>query len=319
MLRWLALILVPASLILVDCAKTTRPEFKRNPNLTFLTRAHDASGESGFWECSSPVWSPDANQVYYIESRGEWWEFLGHRGDIWVVDSDGQNPSRLKEGDYLYLAMSPDGEKLAATVRNYRYVAPGGTLVVIDLPTLEECMVPMPDSNAFVFGAEFTSSADKLIYYAVFGYTSSTPEGFYWFDFTDSSTTLLFEEEWKNFAGFDVHQEKIVTAGKIRGTDGSLESDLEKGGAWPEFGPNGGRLLSVSGYGAYLLGGNVMHLVHAQAGTLIAHLDVQTYELSTAAFPDWSSDGDKIVFASKPWGGDNQRGNFELWVLNQVE
>ncbi|NIM97571.1 MAG: hypothetical protein GTO24_05635 [candidate division Zixibacteria bacterium] len=40
---------------------------------------------------------------------------------------------------------------------------------------------------------------------------------------------------------------------------------------------------------------------------------------SECSFPVWSPDGKKIVFASKPWGGDNQRADFHLWILNQVE
>lgn len=313
------IILISFGLFLTNCSKPTKPEFKRNPNLTFLTRAHDPIGDEGFWECSFPVFSADGNKVYYIESRLEWWEFEGHKGDIWVIDGDGRNAKRVKEGDYVYLSISPDGKDLVSSIRNYKYSSPGGTLVLIDLNTLEEYIVPMPDTDAFVFGAEFTTDQTKLIYYAVFGYDSPTPEGFYSFDLADSSTKLLFGEDWKEYFGFDVHGDELATYSQIRKLDGTAGRALQMGGVWPEFSPDGKRLITITGIGAYIWGGDKMHMVDASTGELIGDLNVQTYELCTSAFPYWSPDGTKIVFASKPWGGDNQRGNFELWILNNVK
>jgi Tol biopolymer transport system component len=285
--------------------------------LTLLTRAHFPPDDR-CWECSFPVWSPDGNKIYYIESRAEWWEpSLGHKGNIWVIDPDGENAEMIKEGDYLYLSISPDGRRLVTMIRNYKHSYPGSILVLIDINTLEQDTIPMPDTGAFVLGAEFTPLRDKLIYYAVFGYDSPIPDGFYCFDFKDSSTTLLFQDEWTNYGGFDLSGDEMVTINKIRKLDGSGERILSRGGVWPEFSPDGKTILSVSGYGVYLFGGNVMHMVCAEAGTLIADLDVQTHELSTTAFPFWPPDGNKIIFSSKPWGGDNQRSSFELWVLNK--
>jgi hypothetical protein len=316
----LCLVLVALGLLLLDCNKSTKPEppgWERNPDLSFLTKTHSPP-DAMYWECSFPVWSPDGNKIYYIESRAEWWEpSLGHKGNIWVIDPDGENAEMIKEGDYLYLSISPDGQRLVTMIRNYKHSYPGGTLVLIDINTLEQDTIPMPDTGAFVFGAEFTPFEDKLIYYAVFGYDSPTPEGFYCFDFKDSSTTLLFKDEWTSYGGFDLNGDEIVTINKIRKLDGSGERTLIRSGVWPEFSPDGKKILSVSGYGVYLFGGNLMHMVCAEAGTLIEDLDVQTHELSTAAFPFWSPDGNKIIFSSKPWGGDNQRSSFELWVLNK--
>lgn len=322
--RILSIILIPACLILAGCSKSTKPEppgWERNPSLTLLTRAHFPPDDR-CWECSFPVWSPNEDKIYYIESRGEWWEFFGggHKGNIWVIDTNGENAHKITEGDYLYLTISPDGNKLATLIRNYKYSYPGGTLVLIDLNTLKQYRVTMPDTGAFVFGAEFTPQGDKIVYYAVFGYQSPTPEAYYSFNFKDSTTSLLFAEDWSKFGGFDLYGDEIATVNKIRKLDGSGEKDLMIAGVWPELSPDGERLLSVGGFGsAYRIGGNMMHLVDAKIGTLITDLDVQTYELSTVAFPYWSPDGKKIVFASKPWGGDNQRADFHLWILNEVE
>jgi Tol biopolymer transport system component len=317
------LVLITLGLLLLDCNKSTEPEppgWERNPNLTLLTRAHFPPDDR-CWECSFPVWSPDGNKIYYIESRAEWWEpSLGHKGNIWVIDPDGENAEMIKEGDYLYLSISPDGRSLVTMIRNYKHSYPGGTLVLIDISTMEQDTIPIPDTGAFVLGAEFTPQGDKIVYYAVFGYQSPTPEAYYSFNFKDSTTSLLFEEDWSKFGGFDLYGDEITTVNKIRKLDGSGEKDLMIAGVWPEFSPDGERLLSVGGFGsAYRIGGNVMHLVDAKTGTLITDLDVQAYELSTVAFPYWSPDGKKIVFASKPWGGDNQRADFHLWILNEVE
>lgn len=321
-----ALILLVMVLPFLSCGKGTDPEppeqWPQNPNLELLTKPHDPGGER-FWECVSPVWSPDGSRIYYIESRGEWSEDYYHKGDIWVIDNDGGNAESIIRGEYVHLAISPSGDKVATVIREYTYGFPGGTLVVIDLNSVTEDTVPMPNTSAFVADVEFMPTGDQLVYYAMYGSGHSDPDdGFYLYDFADSTTTLLFNEEWTaGFGGFDISPdgEEIVTVNKIRRLDGSGERVLQVGGVWPEFSPDGEKIISVSGIGSYLLGGPFEHLVDAVSGELISELDLQTHELSTSAFFAWSSDGGRIVFASKPWGGDNQRGDFELWILNEVE
>jgi hypothetical protein len=318
----LLLLIVSVCIIPINCSKKSTPpeKWERNPNLALLTKPHfPTEEEKGLWECCSPVWSPDGSKVFYIERRLAWWDPQGNKGNIWVIESSDENAHVIKEGDYLYLSMSPGGDKLAALIRSYKYSFPGGTLALVDLNNLSEDEVIAVDTEAFVLGVRFSSDGDNLIYYAYFEDEGPKQAGFYSHDLKDSTSSFLFPESWEDYRGFDVNGDWIVTLKRMRKLDGSESRELMIYGMWPSFRPDGQVFVSETGFGAYVNGGDEMHMIDAQADTLITYLDVRTHELSTASFPNWSPDGNRIVFASRPWYGDNFGGLLELWILNNVE
>jgi Tol biopolymer transport system component len=57
---------------------------------------------------AGPSWSPDGSKIAFTSARG------GKPGGIWVMNSDGADPTQLTSGDERAPAWSPDGKKIAA-------------------------------------------------------------------------------------------------------------------------------------------------------------------------------------------------------------
>jgi WD40 repeat protein len=320
--RYCLKILISSLLILPGCSKSTKPEFHRSPDLTFLAKAHPTPEGVGFYDCSFPVWSPDGNKIYYIENSGEWCSREGHKVNIWVVDTNGENAHEVKEGKYMFLSISPSGEKLAAISRNYDSPGIGGDVVVFgsDGSGEQTIFTSGPDSSAldvkFLPGEE-----EKLIYYAVFVSENSITEyRVYSYNLKDSTTILLFKEKDSGvFAGFDVHGNEIVRSFSVHTKIIILDDFKERldvRGVRPKFSPDGNKIITAP----------LFSLFDANSGVLISKLDVQTHCNSIADFPSWSPDGKKIVFVTSP--DYNSVGHEtpplpdvkpEVWILNNVQ
>lgn len=70
----------------------------------------DGTGHTQFYEGTSPAWTPDGQRVVFASRRGGKYE-------IWIMDKDGLNLSRLTIStageEYLQPAVSPDGKRIA--------------------------------------------------------------------------------------------------------------------------------------------------------------------------------------------------------------
>jgi Tol biopolymer transport system component len=59
---------------------------------------------------SDPIYSPDGTRIAFTK----WGSGLDQTSEIWIMNADGTNPSRLTSGHYdWYPAWSPDGNKIA--------------------------------------------------------------------------------------------------------------------------------------------------------------------------------------------------------------
>jgi dipeptidyl aminopeptidase/acylaminoacyl peptidase len=68
----------------------------------------------GDCEDDSPVWSSDGSRLYFTSLRGERWD-VDLIGRVYELDAGGGEPRQLTgdEGSYAYLAVSPDGTRVA--------------------------------------------------------------------------------------------------------------------------------------------------------------------------------------------------------------
>jgi WD40 repeat protein len=267
----------------------------------------------------SPVWSPDASKIYYIENRGDLMMKDGHKANIWVVDTSGENAHQVKEGKYVCLSISPSGEKLAAISRNYDSPGGGGDVVALGSDGSGEQTIFTSGSDSSALDVKFVPEEDKLIYYAVFE-NSITEHRVYSYDFKDETTALLFKEQPGGvFAGFDVCGNEIVRSFSSHTKVISLENFEERldiRGVRPKFSPKGNKIITAP----------LFSLFDTNSGALISKLDVQTHYNSIADFPSWSPDGKKIVFVSSP--DYNPSGHEtpplpnvkpEVWILKNVQ
>jgi Tol biopolymer transport system component len=72
---------------------------------------------------AEPAWSPDGKQI----------AFLANDGDLHLMDADGDHQRRLRRGQFVGLAWSPDGSKLAVGIHSR---APNfGDIGVVDVGT----------------------------------------------------------------------------------------------------------------------------------------------------------------------------------------
>ena len=313
-------------LLLSGCDKGTEPKkFEKNPNLIFLTASHPPENDNDvYWECSSPVWSPDGYKIYYLESRGDW----PNGGGIWVVDSDGQNAHKIKEGKYQFLSISPSGERLSA-IRAGDYDDSkafwiGGDVVVFHTDGSGEETVFESSKDFAALDVKFASDNDeKLFYYALWAVWGTGGQyKFYSYNLAAKADTFLFGENWNaSFYGFDVHGNTIVRTKwpytQTLSLSGAILDTMGWSGIWPRFSPDGEKVVA-----ARLDEYPELFLFDASSGEVISYLDVRTHRNSAASFPAWSPDGEKIAFVTAPYEECHvcyPLPKWEVWILNDVQ
>jgi CubicO group peptidase (beta-lactamase class C family) len=77
----------------------------------------------------APTWSPDGTRIAFIWGHGDingW----GHPGELWVIDRDGSNLTRLREANTTNPIWSPDGRRIV-----FDSITAEGRIGLLDLVT----------------------------------------------------------------------------------------------------------------------------------------------------------------------------------------
>jgi hypothetical protein len=159
-------------------------EFERNPNLIFLA--------GDLQSYIMPVWSPDGQTIYYLESTP--CSKIGICGNLKAVNVDGSNDRYIVSESFGALAVSPDGNRLALT--RDATTEEGGILVLMDTNGASE--ETLKTSLPYVLDVKFFSDGMNLIYN---GHGANDPDsnGFYSIDTNGLNETFILEADRFHF------------------------------------------------------------------------------------------------------------------------
>jgi len=315
------------ALLFLACSNPTEPEATDNPYLRRLAVGEPYDGFPHGGSVNFPVWSPDGSSIYYLNILGIWSEgILRQNKQIRKIDASGGESEVVMEGNFIYLAISPDGSKLASNIDNGGRAIPlgRGKPVIIDIAskTVDTLDIDAPLESGPV---RFSITGDSLFFYAFYidSIKGSWISSYYWgaffvYDLNNGTCTKLFEENPYLVAGFDITPDgqKIVASGKIRNIDGSDEQQLTNVGIWQTISPDGNYV--VGGFGRELFRGNYVSLTYLPDDSLIRNLDLFADPAALYGEFSFSPDGNKIAFAVCVAWDPFSYGNSFICVLDQI-
>ena len=265
--------------------------YTTNPNLKFI--AGDTLQETT--HNFNPVVTPDGDRIYFLSVPRDEWSggYENQAGSIYSVNIDGSDATQLLSGAFDNLAISPDGNRLAAqcfTLLN-RYADPESLIIIVDISNLstESLWISLKEQ------------LKKIVW---------NNTGDYLYFLTDNDIRRIYID--------NSIEEIISTVGWVWGFDlFNNDSIYIDDALWkPEIEPNEQQYVlgSTDFFSLDLL------IRDLQNDTMFALPESLTpYIDNWVGQPYWFPDGHTIVFAAAPVGG-GAPGNdaAEIWMLENL-
>ena len=144
----------------------------RDGNYDIYVMSSDGSGVTNItnttWtednpvENSEPAWSPDGSKIAFRSVRG------GQPGGIWVMNSDGSDPTQLTNGAERIPAWSPDGRKIAVRKESFIDRGNGTSGTSIDIVVMNsDGSDPLPVFTSVIacaFNLEWSPDGSRIAF-----------------------------------------------------------------------------------------------------------------------------------------------------------
>jgi Tol biopolymer transport system component len=237
----------------------------------------DGTGEvqltDAFGSDSQPAWSPDGTQIAFASERddpdpeGCWVSFSGCNSEIYVMNADGSNQTRLTDNPRWdsFPSWSPDGNLIAFT----SYRSGNGDIYVLDLSTL--ALIQLTTHGADDKDPAWSPDGTRIAF-------SSDREG----------TSAIY------IMNADGSEQTRLTGGASRGTNPEW---VPVGDTNPTWSPNGEQIAFQTSFSA--VGVRIISVVDADGSNAVLISDGSVDSWS----PVWAPDGLAILFVSGHSGG----------------
>ena len=289
--------IVPLALLtaLVAC----EDPYLTNPDLRLLLKI---DGHYLF----SPVLSPDGKGLYYLDDSS----YDRHddpstimRGDIWVHNLEDSTGRMLLQGTFCALALSADGQALAALSKPERmdFVNDSTLYVVLDTAAVSADSVYFrhPGSRWGPFGVHISGTGDRLFF-----------DGFSWHNYAIDST-LVYRVDLPGDTVTYVAGRPWLTRGTALLRADSIYAESATGYR-ASVNPRDNRWV------VFPKVDNVMHYwtlrdrVSGKLGPLGPN--THPYTVGYIDWPTWTADGRDLVFSAMGRG----EASMEIWMLEDA-
>ena len=223
----------------------------------------------------SPSWSPDGSRLAFVSDRDG-------NSEIYVMDADGQNQTRLTDNDHWdgSPSWSPDGSRLAFMSNR------DGNIEVYVMDADGQNQTRLTDNyNGWGFSPSWSPDGSRLAF--------APGVEVYVMDANGQNQTRLHAGGWSPSWSPDGSRLAFVSDRDgnseiyVMDADGQNQTRLTDNDHWdgsPSWSPDGSRLAFASNSGLYVMDADGQNQTRLHAG---------------GWFPSWSPDGSRLAFASK--------------------
>ena len=266
---------------------------------------HPIKLTNSYSDNGSPSWSPDGSRLAFVSDRDSSWEIYDY--EIYVMDADGQNQTRLTDNDYWdgSPSWSPDGSRLA-------FVA-GAVICVMDADGQNQTHLTdaaardgspswSPDGSRLAFASDRDGNSEIYVMDADGQNQTRLPtDNDYWDgspSWSPDGSRLAFVSDRDGDGNSEIY---------VMDADGQNQTRLTDNDYWdgsPSWSPDGSRLAFASDRD----GNSEIYVMDAD-GQNQTRL---TQNLARDGSPSWSPDGSRLAFVSDRDGN----GNSEIYVMD---
>lgn len=290
-------------LVLLTALVACEDPYLTNPSLRLLLKI---DGHYLF----SPVLSPDQKKLYYLDDTSYDRHFdptTAMRGDIWVHDLENSTGRMLLHGTFCALALSADGQALAALSKpeNMNFVNDSTLCVVLDTAAFSADSVYFHHSGSKwgPWGVHISATGDRLFV-----------DGFSWHNYAIDST-LIYRIDLPGDTVTRVAGYPWLTRGTVLLGEDSVYAESAIGSRVSVNPLDNRWLVFPKGSGTFTNDWAIRDRTVDTVGWLGAK--TTPYYAGYIDWPTWTADGRDLVFSAMA-SGDDARTRLEVWMLEDA-